>query len=119
MLQISTAAAVDRLRLRTKLAGLRRAMNDHVSLYPALAYRGARSLELDQLHDIFRSRTDVVCVDWAVIHDRLFMVSVRPGEEPRISELRIKLEDVTSWMQINMHPVQLRQKTANLRFRKL
>ncbi|GIC92361.1 CHAT domain-containing protein [Aspergillus udagawae] len=117
--QISVAPPVDRFRLRASLAKLRRSMDNHPTLHPALAYRGARSLELEQLKNMFQARTDIICVDWAVVHSKLFMVSVRPGEEPRISELEIELKDVTSWMRANMKPAQLREKSAISRFKKL
>jgi CHAT domain-containing protein len=94
-------------------------MNNTPNLYPALAYRGAQSLGLQQLNDMFQGRTDVVCVDWAVIHDTVFMLSVRPGEDPKIVELSIEFKNVSSWMQTNLQAAQLRQKTANDRFRKL
>lgn len=117
--QISVAPTIDRFRLRASLSTLRRLMDNHPTLHPALAYRGARSLELEQLKSMFRARTDIVCVDWAVVHNKLLMVSVRPGEEPKIFELEIELKDVSSWMRTNMQPAQLRQRSASSRFRKL
>ncbi|RAK77207.1 CHAT domain-containing protein [Aspergillus fijiensis CBS 313.89] len=117
--QLSVTPPGDRFRLRESLANLRRSMNNHRTLHPALVYRGARSLELDQLESMFDSRTDVVCVDWAVVHNKLLMVSVRPGQEPKISELEILLSDVVSWIQTNMRPTRLRQSSATDRLRNI
>ena len=117
--KISEASPLDRFQLRADLADLRRRMNNTPSLYPALVYRGAQSLELQRLNDVFQGRTDVVCVDWAIIHDTVFMLSVRPGEDPKIFELSIEFKDVSSWMRTNLQAAQLRQKTANDRLRKL
>jgi CHAT domain-containing protein len=117
--KISDASPLDRFQLRAELTELRRRMSNIPNLYPALVYRGAQSLGLQRLNDMFQGRTDVVCVDWAIIHNAVFMSSVRPGEDPKIVELSIGFSDVSSWMQTNLKAAQLRQKAANDRFRKI
>jgi hypothetical protein len=38
----------------------------------------------------------MLSVDWAIVHDTVFMSSVRPGEDPKIVELGIGFSDVSS-----------------------
>jgi hypothetical protein len=59
--KISDASPLDRFQLRADLTELQRRMSNIPSLYPALVYRGAQSLRLQRLNDMFQGRTDVVC----------------------------------------------------------
>ncbi|KAK0724178.1 CHAT domain-containing protein [Lasiosphaeris hirsuta] len=117
--QCKLAPLHDRLSIRQKLVECRKEMSSVEALYDMRLFRGMASLTEGRLKAMFPAREDVVCVDWVVIENSIYMFAVRPGHEPAVAKLPLSIREVRLWMQSNLKAEYLRQPRANERLREL
>lgn len=116
---LETTPLERRFPIRREIAAIRRQMSSLPQLYNLLLYRGSKTLTLDRLPEMFNPLRDVVCVDWALVGDAIWMFTVRPGEEPKAHLLAITKPEVSLWIQSNLKAEYMRQKRAYERLRDL
>lgn len=108
-----------RFPIRREIVAIRRQMSSLPQFYNLLLYRGSETLTLDRLPEMFGPLKEVVCVDWALVGDAIWMFTVRPGEEPKAYLLAITKLEVLLWIQSNLKAEYMRQKRAYERLRDL
>jgi CHAT domain-containing protein len=116
---LQTTPLQRRFPIRREIAATRRQMSSVPQLYNLLLYRGSKTLTLDCLPEMFRPLSHVVCVDWALVGDAIWMFTVRPGEEPKAHLLAITMPEVSLWIQSNLKAEYMRQNRAYERLRDL
>ena len=117
--QCKLAPPHDRLSIRQKLAKCRKEMSNIEALFDMRLFRGMAGLSEGRLTAMFPAREDVVCVDWVIIENTIYMFTVRPGCTPVAVELTLGLDEVMLWMHSNLKAEYLRQPRANERLREL
>jgi len=116
---LQTTSSERRFPIRRQIAAIRRPMSSVPQLYNLLLYHGSETLTLDRLSEVFSTLKDVVCVDWALADDVIWMFTVRPGEVPKAHLLAITKSEVSLWIQSNLKAEYMRQKRAYERLRDL
>ncbi|KAK5651725.1 hypothetical protein OQA88_11794 [Cercophora sp. LCS_1] len=117
--QCQLAPPHDRLPICQKLAICRKEMSNVEALYDMRLSRGMDSLSEGRLKAMFPALEDVVCVDWVIIENTIYMFAVRPGSKPVAAKLALGVDEVMLWIQSNLKAEYLRQPRANERFREL
>jgi CHAT domain-containing protein len=108
-----------RFPIRRKISAIRHQMTSVPELYNLLLYRGAEVLTAQRLPGMFGSLKKVVCVDWALVDNSIWMFTIRPGGQPAAHELTITKAEIASWIESNLRAEYMRQKRANERLREL
>ncbi|KAH7389229.1 CHAT domain-containing protein [Cadophora sp. MPI-SDFR-AT-0126] len=120
LLQDCEAASPERrFPIRQRISEIRRQLISIPELYNLQLYRGAEALSLQRLPGMFGLSKDVLCVDWALVGDSIWMITVRPGHQPSAHKLAITKPEVSSWIGSNLKAEYMRQKRANERLREL
>ena len=115
----SAASPERRFPIHQKISEIRHQMVSIPELYNLLLYRGAEALTIQRLPEMFGPLKKLVCVDWALVDDSIWMFTVRPGDQPAAHKLTITKAEVSSWIESNLRAEYMRQKRANERLREL
>jgi CHAT domain-containing protein len=116
---LQTTPLERRFPIRREIAAIRRQMSSVPQIYNLLLYRGSKTLTLDHLPEMFSPLSHVVCVDWALVGDAIWMFTVRPEGEPKAHLLAITMPEVSLWIQSNLKAEYMRQNRAYERLRDL
>jgi CHAT domain-containing protein len=115
----NAASPERRFPIRQKISEIRHQMESIPELYSLLLYRGAAALTVQHLPGMFGPLKKLVCVDWVLVGDSIWMFTVRPGDQPTAHELAITKTEVSSWIESNLRAEYMRQGRANERLREL
>jgi CHAT domain-containing protein len=109
----------ERFEVRRNLADLRAGMAKIAGLREIVALRGGDAVALEDLETIFDSTPNVVCIDWAIQKDSVFLFSVRPGENPNMRRLDVSVDEIKRWKRNYYNKEELQTEKANTWLRKL
>jgi len=109
----------ERFGLRRDLGILRNAMARIDGLKEILSLRGADAVDLEDLRGVFSGMSNVVCVDWFVSENSVFLLSIRPGGSPNLCDTSVSVDDITRWKRNYYTKEELQNEKANTWLRKL
>ncbi|HET7436904.1 MAG TPA: CHAT domain-containing protein [Thermoanaerobaculia bacterium] len=101
--RLRRASADQRRGLRTELDLLRAQMANDSRLRHYLELRTGAALDEDDLSSMLFG-TPCVCVDWTTDGERLFLLSVRPGDQPQLTPLSLRVREVQTFVQTHLAP---------------
>lgn len=106
--RMGKATPEEQLVHRAELAALRARMAQDPHLAEYLELRTGAALEREDLDALLSSEVEAgrrcVCLDWVFVGERLFLLTVRPGAEPRLSPLSLSLSAVRAFVTNNLAP---------------
>jgi CHAT domain-containing protein len=111
--RIDKVSAADRLTLRSELVELRNQMAKEPRLAEYLELRQGDAIDPDDIAALLKpeiaSGPACVCVDWAMVGERLVLLTLRPDEEPQIAPLAIRVSEVRAFIAECLSPPYFRQ----------
>jgi len=91
-----------RLESRKELAALHSRMRKDPNLSDYIELRTGEALDIEDLSFMLKGDTEAgypcVCIDWFSVEDRLFLLSLKPGNPPEIISLPLQLSTVRSFI---------------------
>ncbi len=106
--RISKVPPENRIPLRQELNTLWERMVQDPQLSEYLELRMGTALDAADLEAMVTEDAEAgrpcVCIDWIAVNDRLFLLSLRPGQHPQVTPLPLQLSTVRAFVSNNLAP---------------
>jgi len=106
--RISKVPPENRIPLRQELNTLWERMVQDPQLSEYLELRMGTALDAADLEAMVTEDAEAgrpcVCIDWIAVNDRLFLLSLRPGQHPQVTPLPLQLSTMRAFVSNNLAP---------------